>query len=182
MKKNILFSALVCGIVALLASCAGSSLRSAAEALNSTCPRQVNAVATMESVSYADNKLIVNYSIDDSAVTIDSLSSVIDIVKNQVMVRLQNSADLKDYLSTCLEAGATIQHIYTGKTSGKKFTIDLVESDLKEILDGKVEAIDMSESDTEEAVEDAAENAVQKEENIIKQGVNANEVEAETKQ
>lgn len=182
MKKNILFSALVCGIVMLLGSCAGSSLRSAAEALNSTCPKQVNAIATMESVSYADNKLIVNYSVDDSAVTIDSLKSVLDIVKNQVMVRLQNSADLKDYIATCLEAGATIQHIYTGKTSGKSFTIDLLESDLQEILDGKVEAIDMSETNTEGAVEDAATDAVQKEENIIKQGVEANEVEAETEQ
>ena len=182
MKKNILFSALVCGIVMLLGSCAGSSLRSAAEALNGTCPKPVNAIATMESVSYEDKTLVVNFSIDDSSVTIDSLTSVLDIVKNQVMVRLQNSADLKDYIATCLEAGATIQHIYTGKTSGKSFTIDLVESDLQEILDGKVEAIDMSETASEAAVENAAEDAVQKEENIIKQGVEANEVEAETEQ
>ena len=182
MKKNILFSALVCGIVALLASCAGSSLRSAAEALNGTCPKPVNAIATMESVSYEDKTLVVNFSIDDSSVTIDSLTSVLDIVKNEVMVRLQNSADLKDYISTCLEADAIIKHIYTGKQSGKSFTIDLVESDLQEILDGKVEAIDMSETESEAAVENAATDAVQKEENIIKQGVEANEVEAETEQ
>ena len=182
MKKNILFSALVCGIVALLASCAGSSLRSAAEALNSTCPKPVNAIATMESVSYEDKTLVVNFSIDDSSVTIDSLTSVLDIVKNEVMVRLQNSADLKDYIATCLEADAIIKHIYTGKVSGKSFTIELDANDMKAILDGKVEAIDMSETASEAAVENAATDAVQKEENIIKQGVEANEVEAETEQ
>ena len=182
MKKNILFSALVCGIVALLASCAGSSLRSAAEALNSTCPKPVNAIATMESVSYEDKTLVVNFSIDDSSVTIDSLTSVLDIVKNEVMVRLQNSTDLKDYISTCLEADAIIKHIYTGKQSGKSFTIELDANDMKASLDGKVEAIDMSETTSEAEVENAAEDAVQKEENIIKQGVEANEVESETEQ
>lgn len=166
----------------LLGSCAGSSLRSAAEALNSTCPKQVNAVATMDSVSYEDKTLVVNFSINDSSVTIDSLTSVLDVVKNDVMVRLQNSPDLKDYINTCMEADATIKHIYTGRQSGKSFTIELDANDMKAILDGKVKVLDMSESDTEEAVEDAAEDAVQKEENIIKQGVNANEVEAETKQ
>ena len=182
MKKSILFSALVCGIVMLLGSCAGSSLRSAAEALNSTCPKQVNAIATMDSVSYEDKTLVVNFSIDDSDVTIDSLMTVIDVVKNQIMVRLQNSADLKDYISTCMEAGATIKHIYTGKQSGKSFTVELDANDMKAILDGKVEAIDLSESEGEAEVEEASEDAVQKGENIIQQGVEANEVEAETEQ
>ena len=58
MKKSIVLSALVCGIVMLLGSCAGSSLKSAAEALNSSCPKQVNDIATMESVTYEDKALI----------------------------------------------------------------------------------------------------------------------------
>ena len=53
---------------------------------------------------------------------------------------------------------------------------------MKAILDGKVEAIDMSESEGEAEVEEASEDAVQKGEDIIQQGVEANEVEAETEQ
>ena len=177
MKKNILFSALVCGIVMLISSCAGSSLKSAADALNSTCPKQVNEIATMEKVSYEDKALIVNYSIDDSAVTIDSLASVIDVVKNKVMVRLQESADLKDYITTCAEAGAVIKHIYTGKESGKNFTIELNADDIRNILDNKVVAIEATESASEREVEEAAEEVIQKEENVIKEKNRANDVQ-----
>ncbi|MBR2184354.1 MAG: hypothetical protein IJ897_02895 [Prevotella sp.] len=53
---------------------------------------------------------------------------------------------------------------------------------MKAILDGKVEAIDLSESESEAEVEEASEDVVQKGENIIQQGVEANEVEAETEQ
>jgi hypothetical protein len=181
MKKSIVFSALVCGIVMLLGSCAGSSLKSAAEALNAICPKQVNEIATMESVSYEDKALIVNYSIDDSTVSIDSLTSVLDVVKNQVLVRLQGSDDLKDYISTCREAGAIIKHIYTGKESGKSFTIELTDEDLQNILDGKVVPVQAEESESAREVEEAAENTVQKEENVIHENVRVSEVEAEEK-
>lgn len=182
MKKSIVFSALVCGIAMLLGSCAGSSLKSAAEALNSSCPKQVNEIATMESVSYEDKALIVNYSIDESSVTIDSLTSVLDVVKNQVLVRLQGSDDLKDYISICREAGAIIKHIYTGKESGKSFTIELTDEDMQNILDGKVVPMQAEASESAREVEEAAEDAVQKEEDVIKENVRANDVEAEQKQ
>jgi hypothetical protein len=182
MKKSIVYFALLCGIVMLLGSCAGSSLKSAADALNSTCPKQVNEIATMESVSYEDKALIVNYSIDDSSVTIDSLTSVLDVVKNQVLVRLQGSDDLKDYISTCREAGAIIKHIYTGKESGKSFTIELNDEDMQNILDGKIEPIQAEASEGALEVEEAAENSVQKEEDMIKESVRASDVEAEQKQ
>jgi hypothetical protein len=178
MKKSIGIFALVCGIVMLFGSCAGSSLKSAAEALNSSCPKQVNDIATMESVSYEDKALIVNYSIDDSSVTIDSLTSVLDVVKNQVLVRLQGSADLKDYITTCREAGAIIKHIYTGKESGKSFTVELNDEDMQNILEGKVIPMQAETSESISEVEEAAENAVQKEEDMIKESARANEVEA----
>ena len=62
------------------------------------------------------------------------------------------------------------------------YTVELDANDMKAILDGKVEAIDLSESESEAEVEEASEDVVQKGENIIQQGVEANEVEAETEQ
>lgn len=182
MKKSIVFSALVCGIVMLLGSCAGTSLKTAAEALNASCPKQVNEIATMESVSYEDKALIVNYSIDDSNVSIDSLTSVLDVVKNKVLVRLQDSDDLKDYINTCREAGAIIKHIYTGKESGKSFTIELSDEDMQNILNGKVVPMQAADSESASEVEEAAENTVQKSEDVIQETVRASEVEAEENQ
>ena len=180
MKKSFVLSALVCGIVMLLGSCADSSLRTAVDALNNSCPKQVNPIATMESVTYEDKVITVNYSVDDSSVTIDSLTTALDLVKNQVLVRLQNSDDLKDFISTCVEAGATIKHVYTGKESGKSFTIDLSAEDMKAILEGKVEPLQTSESEDARELEEAAESAVEKGEDVIKEEVRAIETESQT--
>ena len=49
MKRKITLSALACGIMMLLASCAGSAIKMAADGLDSSCPKQINDYSVLSS-------------------------------------------------------------------------------------------------------------------------------------
>lgn len=177
MKRTISLSALTCGIMMLLASCAGSAIKMAAEALNNSCPKQVNEIVTMDRASYNDNVMTINYTVDDTAVSIDSLSSVLDLIKNKVMVRFQNSDDMTDFIQTCIEAGAVIQNVYTGKESGESFTIEFNAEDMQNILNRTITPENVCDTEAGQEVEEAAENAVEQGEDIIKEEMQANDAQ-----
>ena len=180
MKKSLLFSVLACGIM-LLASCAGSAIKVAADRLNSECPKQINEFVTMDNVSYKNQVMTINYTFDDSITDIDSLFAVSDVIKNTVMLRLQSDDEMKEFIQVCAEAEAVINNIYTGRDSGKIFEILINKEDIQKILEGSVTPNDVVENAVEQDVEEAAENTVEDGEKIIDDAVNATEVEMQNK-
>ena len=180
MKKSLIFSALACGIM-LLASCAGSAIKMAADRLDSVCPKQINEFITMDHVSYKNQVMTINYTFDDSITDIDSLFAVSDVIKNTVMLRLQSDDEMKEFIQVCDEAEAVINNIYTGRDSGKTFEILINKEDIQKILEGSVTPNDVVENAVEQDVEEAAENTVEDGENIIDDAVKATEVEMQNK-
>lgn len=182
MKRKITLSALACGIMMLLASCAGSAIKMAADGLDSSCPKQINEFVTMDNVSYNNQVMTINYSIDDNVVSIDSLNSVLDVIKNTVMLRLQNDNEMKEFIQVCSETGAVINNIYTGSNSGKTLEIQINAEDIQQILNGTVTPSEVVENAVEKDVEEAAEDIVEKSEKIIDDAAKATEVESQNKE
>lgn len=182
MKKNFTLSALICGVVMLLASCADSAIKIAAEGLDSSCPKQINEFVTMDNVSYNNQVMTINYTVIDTGVSVDSLNTITDVIKNTVMLRLQNDDEMREFISICSEAGAVINNIYTGSESGKVVEFLIDAEDMQSILNGTVTPNDVVENAVEKDVEEAAENTVEKSDKIIDDAVKTTEVEMENKE
>ena len=182
MKKGIILSAFFCSIMMLIASCAGSAIKMAANGLDSSCPKQINEFITMDNVSYNNQVMTINYTVDDSIVSVDSLYAVADVIKNSVMLRMQNDDEMKEFIQVCSEAGAVINNIYTGRDTGKTIEILINAEDIQQILNGAVTPNDVVENAVEQEVEESAENTIEKGEKIIDDAVQATEVESQNKE
>ena len=121
--------------------------------------------------------MTINYSIDDNVVSIDSLNSVLDVIKNTVMLRLQNDNEMKEFIQVCSETGAVIQNVYTGKESGESFTIEINAEDMQNILNRAITPENTCDTEAGQEVEEAAENAVEQGEDIIKEEIQANDAQ-----
>lgn len=175
MKKYLVLSAFLCGIVMLFSSCSNTAIQMAVKALNTGCPKQVNEMVTMDSASYQDRLITINYSIDDQVVSIDSLTTISDAIKNQVLLRFQTDEFMKDFVHTCNEADAVIKNIYTGKTSGQSFTIEVTKEDIVAVLNGKIVPVAAPEGNAVREVEESAEGAVHQAEKVIKETISESE-------
>ena len=69
MKKYFVISAFLCGIMMLFNSCSKSAINMAVDALNTGCPKQVNDIVVMDSATYQNNVITINYTVDDALVS-----------------------------------------------------------------------------------------------------------------
>ena len=180
MKKYFVISAFLCGIMMLFNSCSKSVINMAVDALNTGCPKQVNDIVVMDSATYQNNVITINYTVDDALASIDSLNAITDIIKNQVLLRFQTDPNMKDFVQTCHVADVTIKNVYTGKTSGKTFTIDITKEDAEAVLYGKVVPLPAPDSTEVREVEESAEGAVNRADQVIQGDVQRTETLEET--
>ncbi len=119
--------------VMLLAGCAKNKIQQAVDDLNEKCPIALGQFIRMMGATYEGDRIAVRYVMDERLMKIESFQSNDDLMKKQLLSLYGHpTKDLKNFVDVILDAQATLEFVYEGSLSGKKFSVVIKPEELKQ--------------------------------------------------
>ncbi len=95
------------------------------EAVREQCPRKIDSLTTLDSVSLKEDVAIYNYTIDDDSIDISVFMESSDMMRQGILNGIyQNMSTMNLFLVSCSELNVGLSYRYVGRRSGKEFSID----------------------------------------------------------
>lgn len=105
------------------------------ETLKEQCPRRIDALTTLDSVTVNERGAVYNYTIDDDSIDISVFMESSDKMRQGILNGIyQNQSTMSLFLVSCSKLNAGLYYRYVGKKSGKEFSIDFDSKFISELV------------------------------------------------